>query len=125
MSYALDGHNYLKRFREEWLDRVSPLGIWFLKISSKLFFKKKNLYLICYNIVLFYVFVSWWRGMWDPSFPTWDQTHTPHIERRSLNHWTARRVPLPNYSYFFSLDSDFRLQSSGRLCFFFFTFCKI
>ena len=26
MSHGLDGHKYLKRFIEKWLDRVSPLG---------------------------------------------------------------------------------------------------
>ena len=31
--------------------------------------------------------------MWDVSSPTRDQTHTPCIGRRSLNHWAAREVP--------------------------------
>ena len=45
-------------------------------------------------LLLFYVLVSWPRGMWDPSSSTRDQTHTPCIERQSLNHWTAREVPI-------------------------------
>ena len=31
--------------------------------------------------------------MWDLSSPTRDQTRTPCIGRRSLNHWIAREVP--------------------------------
>ena len=38
---------------------------------------------------VFYILVSWLWGMWDPSCPTWDQTHTPHIEKWSSNHWTC------------------------------------
>ena len=44
-------------------------------------------------LLLFYILVSWPRGMWDFSSPTRDQTHTPCIGRRSLNHWTPREVP--------------------------------
>ena len=44
-------------------------------------------------LLLFYVLVFWPRGMWDLSSPTRNQTLTPCIERRSLNHWTAREVP--------------------------------
>ena len=45
----------------------------------------------CYNIAS--VLVFWPQGMWDLSSPTRDRTCTPCIERRSLNHWTAREVP--------------------------------
>ena len=31
--------------------------------------------------------------MWDLSFSTRDQTHTPCIGRWSFNHWTSREVP--------------------------------
>ena len=41
---------------------------------------------------LFYVLVFWPQGMWDPSSPTRDQTHTPCFGRGSLNHWTFREV---------------------------------
>ena len=44
-------------------------------------------------LLLFYVLVFWLRGMWDPSCPTRELTHTPCIRRRSLNPWTAREVP--------------------------------
>ena len=44
-------------------------------------------------LLLFYVLVFWPWGMWDLSSPTRDQTHTPCIGKRSLNHWTAREVP--------------------------------
>ena len=32
--------------------------------------------------------------MWDLSSLTRDQTHTPVVEARSLNHWTTREVPV-------------------------------
>ena len=32
-------------------------------------------------------------GMWDPSSLTRDRTGVPCVERRILNHWTAREVP--------------------------------
>ena len=41
-------------------------------------------------------FMLWFfghKGMWDHSFPTRDQAHTPCIERQSLNHWTTGEVP--------------------------------
>ena len=46
------------------------------------------------TLFLLYVLVPWPRGMWDPSSPTRDRTHTPCIGRRSPNHWTAREVPV-------------------------------
>ena len=42
---------------------------------------------------LFYVLAFCSRGMWDLGPLTRDQTHTPYIESRSLNHWTTREVP--------------------------------
>ena len=45
-------------------------------------------------LLLFYVlFFFWFRGMWDLSSPTRDQTQTPCIGRRSLNYWTTRKAP--------------------------------
>ena len=44
-------------------------------------------------LLLFYVLVFWWRGMWDLSSPTRDWTHTPCTARQSLNHWTTMEVP--------------------------------
>ena len=44
-------------------------------------------------LLLFPVLVFWLRGMWDLSSRTRDQTHTPCIGRRRLNHWTGREVP--------------------------------
>ena len=44
-------------------------------------------------LLLFYVLVFWLGGMWDLSSPTRDQTRTPCIGRRSLNHWTTKEVP--------------------------------
>ena len=34
------------------------------------------------------------EGIWDLSFPTRDQTCTPWLKARNLNHWTAREVPI-------------------------------
>ena len=45
-------------------------------------------------LLLFYVLFFWPRDMWDPSSPTRDWTCTPCIGKRSLNHWTAREVPI-------------------------------
>ena len=35
-----------------------------------------------------------YKAAWAFSSQTRDRTHTPSIGRRSLNHWTAREVPL-------------------------------
>ena len=43
--------------------------------------------------VLFCLFATL-HILWDLSSSTRDQTHTPCIGRRSLNHWTAREVPV-------------------------------
>ena len=45
-------------------------------------------------LLLIYVLVFWPCGMWDLSSPTRHQTHTPCIGRRSINHWTAKEVPM-------------------------------
>ena len=45
-------------------------------------------------LLLFLVFVFWPQGMWDSSSPKGSQIHTPCIGRWSLNHWTAREVPI-------------------------------
>ena len=45
------------------------------------------------RLLLFHVLVSWLLGIWDLSSPTRDQTCTPGIGRRILNHWTTRGVP--------------------------------
>ena len=44
-------------------------------------------------LLLFYVLVFWPQGMWNLNSPTRDQTRTPCVERRNLNHWTAQDVP--------------------------------
>ena len=61
---------------------------------------KKNFFLMwtislksllnCFCFMFFFFF--WLRGLWDPSFLTRDQTHTPCIGRWGLSHWTAREV---------------------------------
>ena len=63
-----------------------------------LFFLMWPLLKVCIEFVtillLFYVLVLWPRGMWYLSSPTRDQTRNPCIGRRSLNHWTARDIPV-------------------------------
>ena len=49
-------------------------------------------------LLLFFPLDFWPRGIWGPSSPTRDQTHTPRIGRRSLNHWAAREVPNMSFS---------------------------
>ena len=39
----------------------------------------------------------WQQDMWDPSFLTRDWAHIPCIGRQSLNHWTAREVPVNDF----------------------------
>ena len=46
------------------------------------------------RLLLFYVLVFWPRAMWDLSSLTRDQTHTLCNGRGSLNHWSAREVPI-------------------------------
>ena len=49
-------------------------------------------------LLLFYILVFWPHDMWDLGSLTRDQTHTPHTERRSLNHQTPREVT-PSFFY--------------------------
>ena len=49
-------------------------------------------------LLLFYVLVFWPQGMWDLSSPTRDPTRSPRTRRRSLNHQTAREVPISSSS---------------------------
>ena len=43
-------------------------------------------------LFLFYVLGFWLWGMWDLSSLARDRTHTPCIERQSLNLWATREV---------------------------------
>ena len=52
----------------------------------------KSLYKICYYTLQFYVLVSWPGDMWDLSSLTRDWTHTPCIDRQSINRWTTREA---------------------------------
>ena len=51
-----------------------------------------------FNVLVF----SLWR-MWDLSFLARDQTCTPCIGQRSLNHWTAREIPKKFFIFIFYL----------------------
>ena len=46
----------------------------------------------CIILLLFYILVFQWRGMWDLSSQTRDQTCTPCNGGWSLKHWTSREV---------------------------------
>ena len=75
--------------------------LWFLVFYFKdfFFFLMWTIFKVFIEFVtilpLFYVLVFWPRGMWDLSSLTRDRTHTPCTGRWSLNHWTAREVPVP------------------------------
>ena len=47
---------------------------------------------------LLFVLVFWPPSMWDLSFLTRGQTHTPCIGRQSLTHWTTKEVPRNTFS---------------------------
>ena len=49
-------------------------------------------------LLLISVFIFQLWGVWDLSSPTRDGTCTPCVGRWSLNHWTAREVPILTYS---------------------------
>ena len=57
-----------------------------------------------YYFLQFYVWNFWPQGMWDPSSPTRDQTHTLCIGKQSHNNWTAKEIL--NYPIF---DDDVEL----------------
>ena len=44
--------------------------------------------------MLFVLFLATLRAMWDLSSPIRDQTCALYTGRQSLNHWTAREVPV-------------------------------
>ena len=65
------------------------------------------------TILLFFLFYfSGLQGMWDLSPPTRDQTHTPCLGRRSLNHWTARELP---WVLFFFLSRALELTQVSQV----------
>ena len=49
-------------------------------------------------LLLFYILSFWLWGMWDLSSLTRDRTCILCIGRWSLNHWTAREVPITTVS---------------------------
>ena len=58
-------------------------------------------------LLLSYVWVFWPHSMWDLTSLTVDQTHTPCIERQSLNPWAAREVPTVLYNiYHFDISKN-------------------
>ena len=61
--------------------------------------------------LLFYVLFFWSRGLCDLSSLTGNQTHIPCVERRNLNHWATREVPLRLLKSF--LKFLVKLQFSG------------
>ena len=48
-------------------------------------------------LLLLYVLLFWLQGMWALGSLTRDWACTPCIGRQSLNHWTAREVPLVSF----------------------------
>ena len=73
-------------------DRYSYFFLRFFFLMWTIF--KVFIELVVTALLLFYVLVCWPRAMGDLSSLTRDGTHTRCIRRRSLNHCTARGVPL-------------------------------
>ena len=72
-------------------------------------------------LFLFSVLVFWLWGMWDLSLPIRDRILTSYIRRRSLNHWTAREVPIvaileKKEVQFAGTDGRMCLWRLGRFC---------
>ena len=70
----------------------TPSFLLFIKIFMWIIFKIFIEFVTI--LLLFYVLAFWPWDMWGFSSPTRDQTHMPCIGRWSLNHWTAREVPI-------------------------------
>ena len=54
------------------------------------------------TLFLVSILFFWPQGMWDPSSPTRDGTHTPCIGKQSLNHQTKKpflRWIVPNWHF--------------------------
>ena len=70
---------------------------------SRAFFTHTLPYLPALNVLSLlpedpcFCFKFWPQVLWDLSSQIRDQTHTPCIGRQSLNHWTAREVPVSIY----------------------------
>ena len=87
------------------LERHSPVGrsdrpiqyLCFFFIYTYFFFLIWTIFKVSFEFVtlllLFHVLVFWPRGVWNPSSPTSNRTHTACFGRRTVNHWTAREVP--------------------------------
>ena len=91
------------------------LKLFVSEVVWPIFFKvflKLNLLQYCFwfFFFFFYVLAFWLQGMWDLSSLTRDQTHTPCIGRWSLNHRTAREVPM--FDQFLSLE---RISTLGKI----------
>ena len=56
----------------------------------------KTLYTHTHTHTHTHIHIFFWLccATWDPSSPTRDRTHSPCIGNSSLNHWTAREVPV-------------------------------
>ena len=59
-------------------------------------YSKYSPYPKCYysNYWEFFYFLATSAGMWDLSSLTRDQTNTPNLGSATLNHWTAKEVPI-------------------------------
>ena len=49
---------------------------------------------VVFNMLFVFLFLATLRAMWDLSSPIRDQTCALYTGRQSLNHWTAREVPV-------------------------------
>ena len=84
---------------ELFLDIFNPLPVvWTVRLLFYFIFwcgpSLKSLLNMLQYCFCFMFLVFWPQRMWNLSFPTRDRTCTPCIGRWSLNHWTAREVPV-------------------------------
>ena len=85
-----------------WYWYITAFFFFFFFWCGPLFFFKSLLNLL-QNCFCF-MFQSFWPlGMWDLSSLTRDRNCTPCIGRLSLNHWTAREVPITAFLLFILL----------------------
>ena len=91
---------------------IYPGNIFFLKnFQCGPFLKSIEFVTILF---LFYAFVFWLQGLWDPSSLTSDWTCTPCLGRQGLNPRTARKVPL--VACFIDVSLSDLVPSSGHKC---------
>ena len=63
----------------------------------------------------FYILGFWLQAPWNLSSLTRDRTHTPSVGKKSLNHWTAKEVPIDSILYLLQLQCYLLREALPRL----------